>query len=223
MSLDVSYCPVGQLYHLRLNTVGQDRCFNSPQDYFFFLDVATRASFETGVRCHAFSLFDHDAHLLVTPEHENSITRWVGYVTSAYQRYQSTNGYSVQIAVAGVSLIDDEAYALTLSRYIELLPVRRGLVADASHYNFSSYQQNAIKDTRWGDQLLIQQSAYQGLGLTLIERRRRYRAMFCLPIPRNTIKQIENANDNGRVVGDDLFKRRLERRLTREQQRRLTA
>ena len=223
MSLDVSYCPPGQLYHLRISMPCNRQCFFDQQDYFFFIDVAARSAKQVGIRCHTFALFDHDAHFLITPEHQSSVIDWVSYISRAYQRYQGARDYSVRLDVTGISLIDDECYALTLSRYIELLPVYRGLVGTAAQYNFSSYQQNAVCETKWGEQLLAQQDAYQELGLTQGERRQRYRAMFCLPIPRNTLKQIENANSNCRVVGDDLFKRRLERRLTREQQRRLTA
>ena len=42
------------------------------------------------------------------------------------------------------SVIDTEAYFLTCQRYIELNPVRAGIVADSSDYPWSSYEQNAL-------------------------------------------------------------------------------
>jgi len=42
-------------------------------------------------------------------------------------------------------LVEDEAYLLQLYRYIELNPVRAGMVAQPADYYWSSYQINALE------------------------------------------------------------------------------
>jgi hypothetical protein len=46
------------------------------------------------------------------------------------------------------TLIDSEAYQLTCMRYIELNPVRAGMVFDPAEYPWSSYHHNALGQSR---------------------------------------------------------------------------
>lgn len=216
MSITSKHCLPNQLYHLKLSSRPQIQLFQSAQDYLYFIDLAGRRAIEAGVSCHSFTILENEAHFLITPSAEQSVKHWVAIIAAAYRGYLGEQAVHCDMQVTGLSLIDDECYALTLSRYIELLPVIRGVTARPDRHNYSSYHEHAERATPWGSKLLTQHQTYQELGLTVQERRRRYKAMFCLPIPRNTLKQISHANTHFRVVGDDLFKRRLERRLARE-------
>jgi len=58
------------------------------------------------------------------------------------------------------TLVDSEAYLLTCMRYIELNPVRAGMVAHPSEYPWSSYTHNALgkldkQANQWGQTPLI--------------------------------------------------------------------
>ncbi|MDC0664106.1 hypothetical protein [Marinobacter sp. SS21] len=58
------------------------------------------------------------------------------------------------------TVVDTDTYLLTLYRYIELNPVRAGMVEHASEYPWSSYQHNAVgKEV----QLITPHAQYQAL------------------------------------------------------------
>jgi putative transposase len=85
-------------------------------------------------------------HLLITPMSENSISQmmqalggsYVKYINSTYKRSGTLWEGSFK-----ASLIDSDIYLLACMCYIELNPVRAGLVKHPGEYKWSSYQQNA--------------------------------------------------------------------------------
>ena len=72
-------------------------------------------------------------------------------------------------------LIDSDQYFLTCQRYIELNPVRAGIVNDPGKYPWSSYQSNALG---LKNALLSEHEIYLSLGLDEYQRRQRYRDLF---------------------------------------------
>ena len=72
------------------------------------------------------------------------------------------------------SLVDSDAYLLTCMRYIELNPVRGGIVRHPKEYGWSSYRQNAAGHP---DALLKPHDLYVKLGSTREERAATYRAL----------------------------------------------
>jgi len=128
---------------------GNDRqaCFYDEVDYTVYLDKLKDASKQYKVKVHAYVLMTNHVHLFVTPSDEMSISRmmqsigryYVRYINQTYQRtgtlwegrYKST-------------LVDSEHYHLVVSRYIELNPVRAGMVAHPAEYPWSSYHGNGL-------------------------------------------------------------------------------
>jgi putative transposase len=122
-------------------------CFIGELDYEFYLDKLNDAREKHHVSIHAFVLMTNHVHLLATPSDQYGISQmmqslgrcYVGYVNSRYQRtgtlwegrYKST-------------LVDSDAYLLTVSCYIELNPVRAIMVDHPSEYPWSSYRGDAM-------------------------------------------------------------------------------
>ena len=79
----------------------------------------------------------------INQTYDRSGTLWEG-------RYKST-------------LVDSDNYFLTVSRYIELNPVRAGMVAHPAEYPWSSYQSNASGKPV---ELITPHFLYQGLAKT---------------------------------------------------------
>jgi putative transposase len=73
------------------------------------------------------------------------------------------------------SLIDSETYLLICMRYIELNPVRAGMVSHPSEYPWSSYHFNALGQA---NDLLRPSHEYLQLGMTDEARQAAYRALF---------------------------------------------
>lgn len=92
------------------------------------------------------------------------------------------------------SEIDSEAYLLLCQRYIELNPVRAGMVPFPGHYRWSSYRTNA--EGR-GESWLVPHPVYLRLGADDAGRESAYRALFDLPFAERDLARIRFAIRNG--------------------------
>lgn len=133
----------GQPQHVIQRGNNRNIIFAGENDYRFYLECLADASGKHSCDIHAYVLMTNHVHLLLTPHHKDSIAktlqsvgrRYVQYFNHVYQRtgtlwegrYKAT-------------LIDSEAYLLTCYRYIELNPVRAGLVSHPREYPWSSYR-----------------------------------------------------------------------------------
>ena len=110
------------------------------------------------------------------------------------------------------TLVDSEAYLLTCMRYIELNPVRAGMVAHPSGYPWSSYRYNALGQP---DDLVTPHLEYRRLGKTDEERQAAYRQLFKHHIPESSVAEIREATNKAWVLGNDRFKQRIQKQLER--------
>jgi putative transposase len=96
-------------------------------------------------------------------------------------------------------VVGTHAYALNCYRYIELNPVRAGLVARAADYPWSSYWSNA--DAHAGPSLCAH-DAYVSLGDSEGSRKAAYRSLLEGPLPEEDIEAIRKATRGGYPVGE---------------------
>ena len=103
--------------------------------------------------------------------------------------------------------MDSERYLLTCMRYIELNPVRAGMVAHPSSYPYSSYRHNAMGKA---DSLVTAHRLYRQLAAQPEERQAAYRALFKAHIPEMTLAEIREATNKAWALGNDHFKQKIE-------------
>jgi putative transposase len=107
--------------------------------------------------------------------------------------------------------VQSEDYVLACYRYIELNPVRAGLVKRADEYAWSSHRANARgEDSR----LVTAHEEYLRLGRTASERQGAYRDLFGL-VPAEKLEEIRGATNGGYVLGTPSFKATMARALGR--------
>jgi putative transposase len=75
------------------------------------------------------------------------------------------------------ALVEPERFLVSLSRYIEMEPVRAGLASSPGAWPWSSYAGNAAEAD---DDLLCPHALYQALGPTRALRCQAYRALFAV-------------------------------------------
>ena len=110
------------------------------------------------------------------------------------------------------TLIDSERYLLTCCRYIELNPVRAGMVENPSEYPWSSYRCNALGKQ---DVMVTPHVLYRELGRNPKEREKAYRSLCEAEIDDKTLEEIREATNKAWVLGDDRFKDKIEHFLNR--------
>ena len=105
-------------------------------------------------------------HLLVTPSGETAASRMMQALGRLYVQYFNTTYDRTGTLWEGrykSTLVDSERYLFTVYRYIELNPVRAGMVEHASDYPWSSYRFNAAGKAI---ELMTPHDEYKALGKT---------------------------------------------------------
>ena len=105
------------------------------------------------------------------------------------------------------TLLDSNNYLLTCYRYIELNPVRAGMVERPEEYKWSSYGVNAWGDSSW----LIPHEEYMRLGQTTEERCNAYRELFRYQLSEADLHRFRKAAHYCQPVGDDRFCEQIEK------------
>jgi putative transposase len=100
-------------------------------------------------------------------------------------------------------LVQSEAYVLACYRYIEMNPVRAGLVRRADAYPFSSYCANAKGDVA---ELLTPHEEYLRLGVSEGERQAVYRDLFGTLLSVDQLEEIRTATNGGYALGSPDFR-----------------
>lgn len=197
---------------------GVNRCsiFTDNEDYQLYLTKLAQACERFGCKVHSYVLMHNHVHLLLTPLARTSISRVMQSLGRNYVQYFNYKYNRTGTLLEGrykASLLDAEQYLLTCHRYIELNPVRAGIVLHPVEYPWSSYHRNALGDH---DKLISEHITYHRLGTTTTTRQAAYQSLFDEPIDEVTLKQIRDNTNNAWILGDDRFRTEIEA-LTKRQ------
>ena len=132
----------------------RDVCFAAEEDYQAYVEWLRDGAERCGCAVHAYVLMTNHVHLLVTPQDKEGVSRLMQSVGRRYVQYFNYSYDRSGTLWEGrykATLIDSDQYLLTCMRYIELNPVRAGMVKHPLDYPWSSYAANA----RGQDNLLI--------------------------------------------------------------------
>lgn len=203
-------------YHIINRGNNRQPIFFSDEDYLFFMDALELAKEKYPCRMYSFVLMTNHVHLLVESVGEsdhlacfmkNVSQRYGQYVNKFYGR--SGTLWEGRFKSSPVST---DRYLLACSRYIEMNPVRAGMVQEPGEYRFSSYQAKVgEKEIKWLDY----DSSYLGLGKTEDERQQMYKKWFRESIPEFEWKLIRECVQRNWAFGNERFTGEMERELGR--------
>jgi putative transposase len=185
-------------------------CFFAEQDYTVYLDKLGHYASKLAVRIHAFTLMTNHVHILMTPSTGNGVSKLMQSLGRYYVMYiNKTHNRSGTLWEGRYksTLVDSEHYFLTVSRYIELNPVRANMVQHPAEYPWTSYHHNALDKNI---QLITTPPCYNALGKSLREQKEAYKSLFEQDIPDLTIEEIRAATNKAWVLGEDRFKQQIE-------------
>jgi len=207
---------VGVPQHIIQRGNNKQVCFFAEKDYTVYLSKLKEYGEKYNVSIHSYILMTNHVHLLLTPEEEgDGVSRLMQSLGRYYVRYVNKAHGRTGTLWQGrfkSTLVDSERYFLTISRYIELNPVRANMVGHPAEYPWSSYQKNAVGKPI---SLLTPHKCYQSLGLSEQERQSAYRGLFDEIIPEHTLEEIRDALNKAWVLGDDRFKEQIEKQTGR--------
>ncbi len=207
--------PLGVVQHIIQRSKNHQICFACEEDFSNYLGWLAEYSVKFGMDIHAYMLMTDHAHILATPRGEGSISKTMQSLGRQYVRYFNHSYRRSGTLWEGrykSCLVQNERYLLGCYRYIELNPVRAGIVDDPADYRWSSYRGNGLGQDGFR---LTPHEEYLRLGRSGAERRENYRSLCTGQMDGSMIKDIREAVYKGLALGSDRFKDEIETNLKR--------
>ena len=203
-------CLPGVPQHIIQRGTNRQACFHSDDDravYAAWLDEYAR---EHGVAIHAWVFMTNHVHLLVTPSGSDGVSRLMQSLGRRYVRHFNQTYRRSGTLWEGrfrSCLVDAEDYLLTCQRYIELNPVRAGMVSRPGDYHWSSYRANG---SGVSSRLITHHPLYLALGQSPSERQACYRHLFEAHLDPLELTRIRDVTHRGLVLGSERFVQEVE-------------
>ena len=193
-------CLPGVPLHIVQRGHNRRPCFFAESDYRYYLHVLGDQARRQDCVIHAYALMTNHVHLLLTPGTADSAARLVKQVGQRYVQHVNRSyarGGTLWDGRFKSSLAKDDAYILTCYRYIELNPVRAGIVSHAGQYPWSSYLANG---EGIADPVVTPHQQYLALGLNQVERLRVYRDLLRVRLDDVALRRIRHAVNGNHVL-----------------------
>ncbi|MEO8385133.1 MAG: transposase [Betaproteobacteria bacterium] len=190
-------------------------CFHAEEDYQFYLHYLKEFAVKFGCAVHAYVLMTNHVHLLLTPAAEDSTSLLMKHLGQLYVQYVNRTYKRSGTLWEGrfrSCLTQSESYVLACYRYIELNPVRAGMVVKPQDYRWSSYHANGLGRA---NALIAPHDEYRRLGRTESDRREAYRALFRAHVDEALVNEIRGATNGNYALGDQRFQKQIETALGR--------
>jgi putative transposase len=190
-------------------------CFFAEGDRAYYLDELRRQAGARGVAVHAYVLMTNHVHLLMTAADADGIPEVMKLLGQRYVHYINRRRQRTGTLWQGryrSCLVDSEGYLLACHRYIELNPVRAGMVGHPGDYRWSSYAGNALGAR---DPVLEAHPVMESLGPDAPTRSAAYKAMFLDELAPTLVAQIRASTNGGFALGSQRFQRQMASLLRR--------
>lgn len=183
------------------------RIFDTNRDYEYYLRNMKVARELFDISLYAYCLMTNHVHLLLAPR--DDVTAVSGFIRMLAGR--QTRHFNKRNDCTGTlwesrfkaSLVDTDNYLLSCYRYVELNPVRAGLVSAPAQYPWSSYTQNAGLST---DFWLDRHSIFESLGPSPQARAASYRQFVADGISESELKAFRTSIRRNQVTGSASFR-----------------
>jgi len=184
-------------------------CFFSEYDYGCYLQHLGELAERYACAIHAYVLMTNHVHLLLTPHRSDGASllmkhlgqRYVQYVNRVYKR-----SGTLWEGRFRSSIVQVETYLLRCQRYIELNPVRAGMVVSPGAYRWSSFAANGLGRH---SALITPHSVFRALGSNESSRREAYLEFFFSKLESRELEEIRTSANAGYALGSERFRKEI--------------
>jgi putative transposase len=205
----------GYPHHVIQRGNNRQAIFSSVADYQTLLALLDEYAKKFSVAIHAYVLMSNHFHLLVTPQTADGLPQMMQAVGRRYVRYfndaQKRSGTLWEGRYKS-TLIQTDRYLLACMAYIDLNPLRAGLVAHAGDYPWSSYGHYAGLRS---DKLIAPHALAWELGNTPFAREAAYAELVQSGLSAVQQAALTDATLRGWALGEPDFVADLQRRTQR--------
>ena len=209
----------GYPHHVIQRGNNRQALFVDTADYQKLLDLLLELSRKFSVAVHAYVLMSNHFHLLMTPSTEVGVPLLMQALGRSYVRYFNRVQQRTGTLWEGrykSTLIQAEHHLLACMAYIDLNPVRAGMVDQARDYPWSSHGHYAGLRV---DQIVSAHQLYWDLGNTPFAREAAYQELVQTGLPEQKREALTQATLRGWALGGADFvadlQLRTERRVAR--------
>jgi putative transposase len=175
--------------------------FRCDEDYELLLALLRDISAAHEMDINTYVVMRNHFHLLVTPHRPTSVEEAMHDVDCRYAMYYNRRYQRTGTLFEGryrATIIDTERYWYACMRYVELNPVRAGIVSNPQKYSWSSYAHHAFGVP---DPLVTPHSLYLALGVDAEARQRCWRDQCAGGLAVDALERIRAAVRVGGVLG----------------------
>ena len=206
-------CPAGWPQHVIQRGNNRQFCFVDNVDrstYRLYLNKYRR-KYEVDI--HAWVLMSNHIHLLVTPKTDHSLSAFMKAVGQHYAQYFNSRHERTGGLWEGrfkSCVVDTERYFLQCQRYIELNPVKAGMVANPDAYPWSSYRCHAHGES---SAMHTPHPCYLEYQPDPDKRLKSYQNFVASYMPESMQDQIRHAIQSGTALGSEDFQEKIKSRF----------
>ena len=178
-------------------------CFRADADRLVYLSILRELSALTHCAIHAYCLMTNHVHLLLTPESDAGPSLLMRDLARCYASYFNRRYERTGTLWEGrfrSCLVESAPYVLACYRYVEMNPVRAGMVSSPAAYEWSSHRANLAGS---GNALLSGHPEYAALTPSA------YSGLFDADDPQ-FVKTMREATGGGYPLVGDAVKARLD-------------
>jgi putative transposase len=182
-------------------------CFKQDNDYLMYLAHLRQLSEKYECAVHAYCLMTNHVHLLLTPQTANGCTGLMRDLGQRYVQYFNRRHDRTGTLWEGrfrSCIVQSALYVLGCYRYIELNPVRAGMVDHPTGYLWSSY---AVNSGLRSDPSISHHTEYVALASDKERRQAAYRGLFAQRLEPGLQRAIRDATNGGYPLASEAFKR----------------
>ena len=196
----------GVALHVVQRGNNRSECFSADGDYLTYLALLRHLAVKHACHVHAYCLMTNHVHLLMTPLESERCGQLMRDLGGCYVRYFNSRHGRTGTLWEGrfrSALVESAHYVLACYRYIELNPVRAGMVAQADAFLWSSHAGNAGLRA---DPLLTPHCEYEALSEFEHRRHAEYRRLVSLGLDASLLKSIREATWGGYPLASEAYK-----------------
>lgn len=205
----------GHPHHIIQRGNNRQPIFAGTPDYETLLGLLEEYAKKLQVAIHAYVLMSNHLHLLATPSSAEGVPQMMQALGRSYVRYFNARQARTGTLWEGrykSTLIQAERYLLACMVYIDLNPVRAGLVSDPADYPWSSHQHYI---GRRSDRLVTPHPLYWELGNTPFAREAAYAELVRSGIGSEQQRALTDSTFHGWALGEADYVADLQRRTER--------
>lgn len=168
------YIPVDSALHIMCRGNNRQNIFRNDSDKLYYWRLLNELKNKNKINIFHYCIMNNHVHLMVWVSCQSKLSKFMKQVNPSYfNYYKKLYGYWGHIWQGRYksNVIETDSHLLHCGKYIELNPVRAGIVSLPREYDFSSYKHYSLG---YQDALISDSPAFLSLADNFLKRRQHY-------------------------------------------------